>query len=325
MQLHLGFLAAGLSASLFAPTLQAQSPERYPDKAVRLAIGFQPGSQPDIIARMLSQGLSQQLGKPMVVDNVAGAGGNIAAARLAKTAPDGYTLGLLGQGQMVLSPSLYALDYDTATDFSPITQVTGSPLVLVVSNSLQAKSVGELIALARAHPGDLTFASGGTGSATHLPGELFKSLAHLDIRHIPYKGAGTAMPDVIAGRVSLSFLNTAVALPLAREGKVRLLAVSSARRLPALPDVPTVAESGLPGFEATNWYGLVAPAKTPVTIVQRLRGETVRVLAEPATRDRLAELGLEVIGNTPEEFSAAVRAELPRWAKVIKDAGIKGE
>ena len=258
-----------------------------------------------------------------MIDNVTGAAGNIAADRVAKAAPDGYTLGLLAQPQIVINPSLYKLAYDPVKDFAPVSQVAVSPFMLVVHNAVPAKSVKELVALAKAQPGGLTFASGGSGSTPHMAAELFKSMAGLDIRHIPYKGVVAAIPDLLGGRVTMMFSPIAVVLPLVREGKLRALAVTSLRRSSAAPELPTIAESGYPGFEVTVWNGLLAPAGTPATIVRKLHLETVKALALPDLRAKLADLGLEGIGNSPDEFAAVIKSEIPKWAKVIKEAGIK--
>jgi tripartite-type tricarboxylate transporter receptor subunit TctC len=258
-----------------------------------------------------------------MVDNATGAGGNIAADRVAKAAPDGYTLGLLGEVQLVINPSLYKLAHDPVKDFAPVSQVTVSPNVLVVHNAVPAKSVKELVALAKAQPGGLTFASGGSGSSPHMAAELFKSVAGLDIRHIPYKGVVVAIPDLLGGRVAMMFSPIGVVLPMVREGKLRALAVTSLRRSSAAPELLTIAESGFPGFEYTGWYGLLAPAGTPEAIVRKLHLETVKALALPDPRAKLADLGLEVIGNSPDEFAAFIKSEIPKWAKVIKESGIK--
>jgi tripartite-type tricarboxylate transporter receptor subunit TctC len=288
-----------------------------------MVVGFPPGSQPDTVARLLGQKFAEALGKPVLIDNVAGAAGNIAGDRVAKAAPDGYTLGLLGQTQIAVNPSPYHLGYDPVKDFAPVSQVIVSPNILVVHNAVPAKTVRELVALAKAQPGELTFASGGSGSATHMPGELFKSAAGLDIRHIPYKGTVAAIPDLLGGRVTMAFSQLAVILPVVREGKLRALAVTSLKRSPALPEVPTIAESGYPGFDVTNWYGLFAPARTPATIVRKIHLETVKALAQADVRAKFADLGLEAIGNSPDEFAAAIQSEIPKWAKVIKESGIK--
>ena len=303
----------------------AAAQSNYPEKPIRLVVGFPPGSQPDIVARLLGQKLTESLGKPIVVENVAGAAGNIAAERVAKSAPDGYTLAIAVQPQIVINPSLYKLPLDPAKEFSPISQVYLSPSLLVVHNAVPANSVQELIELARARPGDLTFATSGSGSPMHLAGELLKSMTGIDIRQIPYKGSSAAIPDLIAGRVTMSFSPISVALPQVREGKLRALGVTSLKRSPALPELPTIDETGLRGFEVTLWGGLLAPARTPAVIVRNLHLETVKVLAQPDLRAKFADLGLEILGSSPDEFAAVIQAEIPRWAKVIKEAAIKAD
>lgn len=313
-------LMFSLLALLVAGSPPAQS--NYPEKPIHMVVGFPPGSQADTVVRLLSQKFAEAWGKPVVVDNATGAAGNIATDRVAKAAPDGYTLGLLGQS-IVVNPSLYKPAYDPVKDFAPVSQVAVSPYLLVVHNTVPAKSVKELVAVAKAQPGGLTFASGGSGSGPHMAAELFKSAAGLDIRHIPYKGVPAAIPDLLGGRVTMLFGPVVAVLPLAREGKLRALAVTSLRRSSAAPEVPTISESGYPGFEFTIWYGLVAPARTPAAIVRKLHLETVKALALPDLRAKFSDLGLEGIGNSPDEFVAVIKSEIPKWAKVIKEAGIK--
>jgi tripartite-type tricarboxylate transporter receptor subunit TctC len=315
---RLGF---GLLTLLVAGSPLAQT--TYPDKPIRMVIGFPPGGAPDTVARLLGQKLSESLRQPIVMDHATGAGGNIASERVAKAAPDGYTLGFLVNGQLVINPSLYPLTFDPAKDLAPISQVTTTPNMLVVNTTVPAKNLQELISLAKAKPGELTYASGGTGTGNHMAAELFKSVAGLDIRHIPYKGVLAAVPDLLGARVSMMFSPLPVVLPLVREGKLRAIAVTSLKRSTSAPDVPTVAESGYPGFEVTIWYGLVAPAGTSPAIIRRLQSEIVKALAQPDLRAKLAEQGLEAIGNSPEQFAAVIKAETPVWAKVIKEAGIK--
>jgi tripartite-type tricarboxylate transporter receptor subunit TctC len=314
-------LLFGLMALLIAGNAAAQT--SYPEKPLRMVVGFPPGSPPDTVARLLSQKLSEALGKPVVVENVAGAAGNIASDRVAKAAPDGHTLGLLGQGSIVINPSLYKLAYDPVRDFTPISQAAAGPTMLVVHNAVPAKSVQELVALAKAQPGALTYASGGVGSTPQMVAELFKSAAGLDIRDISYKGVPDAIPDLLSGRVTMMFAPTTVVSSLVREGKLRALAVTSSRRSPAYPGLPTIAESGYPGFQVMLWTGLFAPAKTSATIVRKLHLETVKALALPELRAKLAALGLDIIGNSPDEFAAVIKSEIPQWAKVIKESGIK--
>ncbi len=313
----------GLLALLIVGSPAAQS--NYPEKPIRLVVGYPPGSSLDTIARLFDQKLAEALGKPIVVENAAGAAGSIAADRVAKAAPDGYTLGLMTEAQIVINPSLYKLAYDPVKDFAPVSQVTASSNMLVVHNAVPAKSVKELVALAKAQPSGLTFASSGSGNATHMAAELFKSMAGVDIRHIPYKGGVAAIPDLLGGRVTMMFSPIALVLPMVREGKLRALAVTSLRRSSAVPELPTIAESGYPSFEYTSWNGLLAPARTPATIVDKLHLETVKALALPDLRAKLADLGVERIGNSPDEFAAVIKSEIPKWVKVIKESGMKAD
>ena len=317
------FLAEFAFAIAMASGGNVNAQATYPEKPIRMVVGFPPGSQTDTIARLLGQKFADTLGKPIVVDNAAGAGGNIAADRVAKAAPDGYTLGLLSLAQIVISPSLYKAAYEPVKDFAPVSQVAVSPFMLVVHNAVLAKNVKELVALAKAQPGGLTFASGGSGSPTHMAAELFKPKAGLDIRHIPYKGVPLAIPDLLAGRITMMFSTIVVVLPLVREGRLRALAVTSLRRSSAAPELPTIDESGFSGFDYTSWSGLLSPVGTPATIVRKLHLETVKALAQPDLRAKFADLGVEGMGNSPDEFAAAIKSEIPKWAKVIKDAGIK--
>ena len=311
----------GLLAALTVGNSAAQS--AYPDKAIHVLVGFPSGSAPDIVARLVCQRLSDTLGKPVLVEDVAGAAGNIAAERVAKSAPDGYTLAFAANAQMIINPSLYKLSFDPVRDFAPISQVYLSPNILVVGNGVNAKNVQELLRLAKAQPGALTFASGGTGSSPHLAGELFKSMAGVDLRHVPYKGGVAAIPDLLAGRVTMMFTPIPVILPLVREGKLRALAATSLQRVPSMPELPTVAESGVRGFDVTLWGGLVAPANTAPAIIERVYHETATVLAQADVRARFADLGIVAIGNSPQEFAATIKSEIPRWSAVIREAGIK--
>jgi tripartite-type tricarboxylate transporter receptor subunit TctC len=297
--------------------------ERYPEKPIRLLVGFPAGSTADVAARLVGQKWSEALAQPVVVENVAGAAGNIAMERVVKAAPDGYTLGLAVNAQLTVNPSLYKLSYDPAKDVAPISQIYSATNVLAVSPSVAATTFEQLIALARAQPGALTFASGGGGSSPHIAAELLKSAARLDIRHVPYKGVVAGVPDLLAGRVTMMFAPSTVALPPIRAGKLRALAVTSLKRSPALPDVPTVAESGFPGFEATIWGGLVAPAATRASTIRRLHMETVNALKLADVQVRLAEAGLEPIGNSPAEFAAVIKVEIPKWAGLISESSIR--
>ena len=296
----------------------------YPAQTVRILVGFSPGVAPDVTARLLADRLAEAWGKPVVVENVTGAGGNIGALRVAKAPPDGYTLGMIGNGSLVFSPSLYdKLAFDPVKDFAPVTQVFVGANVLVVPPETPARTLPELVALARAQPGKLSYAHAGSGTSQHLAAELFKSMLGVDIQPVAYRGTTALLPDLLVGRVSMSFGNIVNVLPLVREGKLRGFAVTSARRSAIAPDLPTMAESGYPGFEAVPWFGLMAPAGTPGAIVERLHRDTTKVLALPDVRKKLNDLGLDVIGGTPAELAAAIEREIPQWARVIKGAGIK--
>lgn len=297
----------------------------YPGKSVRIIVGLPAGSQPDTVARLLGHTFADAWGKQVVIDNVTGAGGNIATERLTRAPPDGYTLGLLTQGQIVVNPNLYRLAFDTIRDLTPVSQLSASPTILVVNNGLSATSVGDLIKLARAAPGELTFASGGSGSSPHIAAELLKATAGLDIRHIPYKGVAAAVPDVLAGRVTMMFAPASLALPLVRDGKLRALAVTSAKRFPAAPALPTIAESGVASFQFMTWNGLFAPVTTPITIIRTLHLEAAKALVSANVRARFVELGLEPVGHPPDELAALIKSESSRWARLIKDAGIKAD
>jgi tripartite-type tricarboxylate transporter receptor subunit TctC len=308
------WLAAGAAAAQPA----------YPEKSVRILVGFTPGVAPDITARLLADKFTAVWGKPVVVENITGAGGNIATDRVAKSAPDGYTLLMGGNASLIFNPSMYdKLPFDPVKDFAPITQIFVAANVLAVHPDSPAKNLAGLIALARAQPGKLTYAHAGVGTSQHLAGELFKYQAKLDLQPIAYRGSTAIMPDLIAGRLGLCFCNVVNVMPLAREGRLRVFAVTSLKRSSVAPELPTMAESGFAGFEAVPWFGLLAPAGTPPALIERLHRDTVKVLAMPDVRKKLDELGLDLIGNTPQEFAAVIRVEIPQWAKVIKAAGIR--
>jgi tripartite-type tricarboxylate transporter receptor subunit TctC len=315
-------LVAALALSLAAPALA----QTYPDKPIRILVGFAAGGPADITARVIGDRLAEAWGKPVIVENITGAAGNVATDRVAKAPPDGYTLLAAASATIVTNPSLYQkLPFDPVKDLVPITQAAYTPNLLVVPSDMPVKSVAELVAYAKANPGKLSFGSAGVGTSQHLAGELFKTMAGVDMQHVPYRGIAAVMPDLIAGRLSLAFGNISAVLQLVREGKLRALAVSSARRYASVPDLPTMIESGFPGFDSTAWFGLMAPAGTPQPIIDKLHQESVRILALPDVRKRFDDLGIDVIGNTPAEFAAVIAAETPQWAKVIKDAGIKAE
>ena len=310
------------AALLLAASAHAQS--GYPEQGVRIIVGFPPGVAPDVTARLLADKFAEAWGKPVVVENVTGAGSNIATDRVAKAAPDGYTLLMGGNSALIMSPSLYdRLPYDPVKDFAPISQVFIAANLLTIHPGVPAKSIPELVALAKAQPGTLTYGHAGVGTSQHLAGELFKYMAHIDIQPVAYRGTTAVLPDLLAGRLTMSFANILNALPLARDGKLTAFAVTSSKRSAAAPEMPTMAEMGYPGFEAVPWFGLMAPAGTPQAIIDKVHRETARALALPDVGKRLSELGLDIIGNTPAEFAAVIKAEIPQWATVIKSAGIK--
>ena len=320
MKLIWGLFAA-LSAWLAAGDVLAQ--DSYPERAVRILVGFPSGGPPDIAARLLADRFAEAWGKPVVVENVTGAGGNIAIDRAAKAVPDGYTL-VMASSAITINPSLFKkLSYDPVKDLAPISLAVFTPSILVVNNEVPAKNVQELIAIARAQPGKLTYGHAGIGTPAHLSGELFKSMAGIDIVPVPYRGIPVLLPDVISGRVTMTLPNMSVALPLVKEGKLRALAAISPTRAAAAPDLPTMAEQGFPRFDVPIWFGLMAPAGTPQPIINKIHRETVRALTAIDVRKRFGDAGMEVIANTPVEFAAVIKSEIPKWAKLIKDNGIK--
>jgi len=311
--------------SLCASGAQAQPAGVYPARPIHFVVPYPPGGPLDIMARGIGARLAQAWGQPVIVDNRPGAGGNLGADFVARAAPDGYTLLMGAVATHAINPSLYArIPYDPVKDFTPVALVAVVPNILVVHPSLPVRTVKDLVALARARPGALNFASGSTGSTGHLAGELFKVLAGVDMTHIPYKGAAPAMQDLLAGQVQLMFDNLANALPQVKAGRLRAIAVTTLQRSPAAPDLPTVAESGLPGFDLSTWFGVMVPAGTPVEIVTRLNAEIVRALGSPELKDRLAAMGAEPpADNTPERFAAFIRSELSKYATVVRESGAK--
>jgi len=297
----------------------------YPAKPIRIIAGFPPGSGADITARVIGARLSEALGQQIVVENRPGAGSNIAAEIAAKSPADGYTL-FIGTVANTINATLYAkLPFDFARDFAPVVLTTAAPNVLVVHPSVPAKSVKELIALAKSRPGQLNFASAGTGTAPHLSAELFSAMAGVRMVHIPYKGSPPAVTDLLAGEVALMFSPSSTVLPHVKTGRLRALAVTTAARLPSLPELPTVAESGLKGYETITWFGFVAPARTPPAVVTRLNAEIVKVLGMPEVRNLFASQGIETLGGTPDHFAGYIRDEIAKWAKAIRLSGAKAE
>ena len=314
-------IAAGALA--FIGAVHAQS---YPSKSIRYVVPYAPGGSTDIVARVLAIKLSEAMGQQVVVDNRPGAGGAIGADIVAKSPPDGYTMVTAVTSIMAINQFLYRkLPYDPEKDFAPVTQVGSLPLILVIHPSLPAKNVREFIAIAKAKPGQLNYGSSGVGTATHMTTELFKAMAGVDLVHIPYKGSGQVMGDVIGGQLALIFDQIVSSLPHVHGGKLRMLAITSAKRFPSLPDLPTIAESGVPGYESISWAGVAVPAGTPKEIVARLHAEIVKVLAMPDIRERFLRDGIETIGSTPEQFSEHIRRERIKWAKVVKDSGAKAD
>jgi tripartite-type tricarboxylate transporter receptor subunit TctC len=325
MKIRAGVAAVLIGAfSVFPGASAAIAQSGYPDHTVRIMVGFAAAGPVDILARIMGDKLGKAWGQPVVIENLPGSGGNIAGGRAAKATPDGYTLLMSSNAQLVINPSLYSkMPYDAAKDLSPITLAVYSPNVLVIPNDVPAKTVGELVAYARSHPGTLTFGSAGTGTTQHLAGELFKTMAKIDIQHVPYGGAAPVITDLLAGRITMFFGAVAPLIPLIQEGKLRALAVTSAKRFPALRDLPTMIESGFPGFEAVLSMGLMAPAGTPPAIIEKIYRDSVAILSQPDVRKRLSDIGMEVIASSPAEFAAVIKTETPQWAKIIKDAGIR--
>ena len=317
----LGICIAGLSV---APAALAQA---YPTKPVRVVVPYPPGGVGDTTMRAIAQQLSESLGQPFVIDNKPGASQMIGADAVAKAAPDGYTLFLGSVTSLAINVSSQKkMPYDPVKDFAPVSMLYFSPMYLVVNPAVPAQSVKELVALAKAQPGKLSFASIGQGGSIHLAGEMFKSMAGVDITHIPYKGSAPALTDIIGGQVSLMFDAGVSALPQVRAGKLRALAITTAKRVDSTPELPTVAEAGgLPNYEATLWFGLVAPAATPRDIVNRLSQELARILRQPALQARFANLGVEFSASSPEEFATYIRAETLKWGKVFRDAKVEQE
>ena len=316
---------SAITAVLLAGT-SAQAQHNFPSRPITLLVGFAAGGATDTAARIIAKKLSENLGQSVVVDNRAGAGGNIAHQQIATAAPDGYTILLGSVGPLAVAPHLVKdLPYDPQKDIAPLTMGVVFPNVLVVNPTVPAKTLQEFVALARAKPGTLEYGSTGVGSAANLAGELLKQRASIDLTHVPYKGGGAAMPDILGGRIASYWSPPSTALPHIQTGKLRPLAVTGLTRSPTLPDVPTVAESGYPGFEATNWYAFVAPGKTPPEILDRWNRELVKVLNTPAVREQLLEHGLEPRPGTREELAAYIRKETDTWGKVIKAANIKAD
>lgn len=296
----------------------------YPDRPVRIIVTFAPGSATDITARVIAQKLSVAWGVAVTIENIPGSGGVVGADRIAKATPDGYTLGWIANGALTIAPALQGkLPYESARDFAPISQVLVMSSIVAVNNDVPVKSLQELVAFAKAQPGKLSYATPGVGTPQHIGGELLKSLASVDITHVPYRGA--LLADVIGGRVPMTFQNMAAILPTVRENKLRGLAVTSLKRSSVIPELPTVAESGYPGFEAVSWFALLGPRGTPAPILIKLHREITKIAALSDIREKFAQLGLDTIVGSPEELAVIIKSDIVKWAKVIDDAGIKAE
>ena len=312
-------------ASAFAAG-HSQAQQAYPTKPIRMICPFPPGGTTDVVARLVAQKLTEAWGQQVVVDNRPGAGGIIGTEIVAKAAPDGYTVLLGSITTHAVNPALYKkLNFDPVKDFAPVSLVVSSPQLLAVHPSVAAKSVKELIALAKAKPGQLNYASAGTGTSPHLTFELFKSMAGIDVVHVPYKGTGPAITDLIGGQVQMMITGVVALMPHVKSGKLRGLGVTSAKRVAALPDLPTIVESGIPGFDVSSWFGVFLPGGTPKPIVAKMNAEIRKILEVPEVRQRLIGQGADPASNTPEEFAAYVNAEMARWGKVVRDTGAKAD
>jgi tripartite-type tricarboxylate transporter receptor subunit TctC len=311
------------AATALMPATHACAADTFPAHPIRFIVPYAPGGNGDIVGRVLAQRLAGVLGQQIVIDNRAGAGGNIGAELAARAAPDGYTL-VLGTNTHVINMSLYArLSYDLVKDFAPISLLSSAPLVLITHPSVPAKSVAELIALAKANPGKLNYGSGGSGSTAHIITEMFRSAAGINIVHVPYKGVSQSLTDLIAGQIQIVFNATSTAMAHIQAGRVRGLAVSTATRTALAPGVPTIAESGLPGFDARNWQGVLAPARTPPAIVAFFYRDIANLLKTPEMREQLFAQGVDAMSSTPEQFSAYIKDETVKWGRAIKAAGAK--
>jgi tripartite-type tricarboxylate transporter receptor subunit TctC len=309
-----------------ALALPAHAQGTYPDHPMRIIVPFPPGGPTDVLARLVGDQLSQSLGQPFVIENKPGAGGNIGMELGAKAAPDGYTLILAPVGNLTVSPYIYSkLPYDPQRDFAPVTVLAAVPNILIVNASVPAKSVRDLIALAKAKPGTLNFASPGNGSGAHLAGELFKRMAGVDLVHVPFNGIAPAMNAVLAGDVQIFFAQTSAVLPQLKSGRIVALGVASLKRIDAAPDLPTLAESGLPGFDVTSWYSLVAPAGTPPERIARVQAAVAQAFAKPDVRAKIAGLGAEPVADTPAEFASLLKTESARWQKLAREANIHAD
>ena len=315
-----------LIAAASALAAAGAAAQEYPVKPIRMIVPFAPGGPNDVLGRIVAQKMAEQIGQQVVVDNRSGAGGSTGTAAAASAAPDGYTLLFSGTSSLAINPSLVAkLPYDPLRDFAPVSLAGTAPSLLATHPSVPARTVKELIAIAKASPGKLNYASGGVGGTPHLAGELFKSLAHVDIVHVPFRGAGPALVALASGQVDMYVGGIASVLPMVRDRRIRPIAVTSAKRTSLMPEMPTLIESGMAGYEVVNWYAVVAPAATPKPVVTKLNAEVVKALAAPDVKKRFADLGTDAASSTPEQLAAYHREDLARWAKVVKAAKIQPE
>ncbi len=318
-----GAIAASLLSVAAAPVLAQAA---YPNRPVKLIVPFPPGGGNDVIGRVIAQKLTDRWGQNVVVENRAGANGIVGLQALMQTPADGYTLAVGAAGPLAVNPSLYArLPYDPLKDFTPITNLVNFPLLLVTHPAVAARNTRELVALAKSRPGQLSYASPGSGNSGHLAGELFNTMAGVQTVHIPYKGQGPALTDLLAGQVQMLYSSIPSVIQQVRNGQLRAIAVGSATRLPSLPDIPTIAESGVPGYEAYSWVGLIAPANTPADIVRKIHRDVSEILKDKEVADKLNQQGALPVGDTPEEFSLYIRNEIAKWGKVVRDANIKAD
>ena len=319
-------VAAGCTCAVPAQAQTTPGADKYPSKPVRFVVGFAPGGAADIPARLIAQKLSETLAQTVIVDNRPGADGILAADLVSKSPPDGYTVAYVTAG-FAMNSILHAktLPYHPINDFTPLSLVASGPLTLVVNTALPVRNLKELVALAKAQPGKLNYASAGSGGTMHLAGELLRQVAHVDIVHVPYKGGGPALTDVLAGQIEFTFVGAPASMPYIRSGRLKVLAVSTAKRSAALPDVPTVAELGYPDYEVSTWYGVLGPARLPAAIGNRVSSDLAKVLSAADVKEKLLGLGIESVGSTPEQFMALLKSEIARWTPVIQKAGLKIE
>jgi tripartite-type tricarboxylate transporter receptor subunit TctC len=319
-------VAAGCTCAVPAQAQTTPGADKYPSKPVRFVVGFAPGGAADIPARLIAQKLSETLAQTVIVDNRPGADGILAADLVSKSPPDGYTVAYVTAG-FAMNSILHAktLPYHPINDFTPLSLVASGPLTLVVNTALPVRNLKELVALAKAQPGKLNYASAGSGGTMHLAGELLRQVAHVDIVHVPYKGGGPALTDVLAGQIEFTFVGAPASMPYIRSGRLKVLAVSTAKRSASLPDVPTVAELGYPDYEVSTWYGVLGPARLPAAIGNRVSSDLAKVLSAADVKEKLLGLGIESVGSTPEQFMALLKSEIARWTPVIQKAGLKIE